>query len=63
MQTVGAGVWDADDDRLEPFFGQRLERLVDAPLAGETRRLVEQVLPVVHVESRVGPIGRGVGSR
>ena len=42
---------DADDDRLDPFARERLHRLVDLPLgAAVRRRVVEQVLPVEHVD-------------
>jgi hypothetical protein len=56
-------VRDPDDDRLETLRSQGLEGLVDTPLPREARGRVEEVLPVVHVERRVGAVGHRVRRR
>ncbi|MCU0619820.1 MAG: hypothetical protein MUF40_08040, partial [Gemmatimonadaceae bacterium] len=43
---------DADDDRVGAEAGGRGERVDEAPGAGERGRVVEEVLPVVHVHDR-----------
>jgi hypothetical protein len=63
VETVLTAVGYADDDRLDPLFGELLEHLVDTPLAREARRLVEEVLPVVHVERGVGAVRGGIRRR
>src|SRR5581483_11677071 len=55
-------VRDADDDRLGSLVGEQLHCLVDLPLPGEARLVVEEVLAVVHVHDREAP-GAGRVSR
>src|SRR5882724_4699603 len=52
--SVVTAVVDANHDQLEGSrLSQRVQTLVDLPLAGERRRGIEQVLTVVHIEHRV----------
>jgi hypothetical protein len=63
VETGDARVGDPDDDRLDPLRGERLHRLVDAPLSREGRDPVEQVLSVVHVKNGIATLSLRVGGR
>ena len=64
QRGMGAYVWDADDNRFQPFAAERLHGLVNLPFARVAQRLVEQILPVLHIDDGVAPLGLGgVGGR
>ncbi len=56
VETQFAAVVDADDDRGEVIIPRQLVHgFVDAPLARVAGGVVEQVLPVEHVQHRIAP--------
>ena len=55
---------DADDDCLQAVSAQRLQCFIDLPLdAGETRRRIKQILPVLHVDRRKASCASGIRRR
>src|SRR3954453_4762672 len=62
-QSSFSAVLDADDDCLEPFLGQRFECLVEMPLAGVARVVVEEVLAVMCEQHGIRALGLRIGRR
>src|SRR5215212_1481589 len=63
IDSMHARIRNADNDRLDALTTQRLHCLIDLPLTGVAQRLIEQVLPILHVNDRVALISVLVGRR